>query len=471
MQCLRCARRCLPAAGVLLPALLLAGCVQGPAYVRPTVQVPSHYRFASTPLRPDPVATLAEVPRWWRHFGDAQLDALVDEALRANHDLGIATARVDEFAARAAAVRAEALPVLGYGAAAGRQRTPGVGTGGNYAGLLSASWELDLWGRLRREREAARAELMATEEARRGVALTLVAAVVTGYITLLDLDRQLEIARATLAGRGQNVVVFQQRLDGGALSELEMLQVTAEYESAAAAIPELEQALAMQEHALSVLVGRNPGAIARAGTLQALHAPSVPPGLPSDLLARRPDILQSEQALVAANARVGVARTLYFPRLSLSGDAGSASAELDRLFTGPARTWSFAGQLLGPIFAGGSIAAANQQAEARNQQAVLAYQGAIQDAFRDVDDALVAIQSNTTLVASLERRVAALRRAVGLAVERYDNGYSDHLEVLDTERGLFSAELALSSARGNRYRALVALYQALGGDWATEAAQ
>jgi multidrug efflux system outer membrane protein len=312
---------------------------------------------------------------------------------------------------------------------------------------------------------------MATEQARRGVALTLVAAVVTGYITLLDLDRQLEIARATLAGRGQNVEVFQQRLDGGALSELEMLQVTAEYESAAAAIPELEQALAMQEHALSVLVGRNPGAIARAVTLQALHAPSVPPGLPSDLLARRPDILQSEQALVAANARIGVARTLYFPRLSLSGEAGSASSELDRLFTGPARTWSFAGQLLGPIFAGGSIAAANQQAEARNQQALLAYQGAIQDAFRDVDDALVAIQSNTTLVASLERRVTALRRAVGLAVERYDNGYSDHLEVLDTERGLFSAELALSSARGNRYRALVALYQALGGDWATEAAQ
>lgn len=464
MKCLYCAVRRFRAAG-LLPALLLAGCVLGPDYVRPTVDAPDRYRFDTPPAVGGPTSTLADVPAWWRRFGDAQLDALVDEALHANRDLGIASARVDEFAARVSAVRADALPALGYGAAAGRQRNPGVGTAGNYAGLLSASWELDLWGRLHREREAARADLMATEQARRGVALTLVAAVVTGYITLLDLDRRLDIARSTLAGRGDNMAVFQLRLEGGAVSELEMLQVTAEYESAAAAIPELEQALATQEHALSVLVGRNPGPIARADTLQALQSPSIPPGLPSDLLMRRPDILQAEQQLVAANAGIGVARTLYFPSLALTGDAGSASRELDALFTGPARTWSFVGQLFGPIFAGGGIDAANRQAEARNQQALLAYQGAIQSAFRDVDDALAAIQANTTLVASLERRVSALGRAVGLAVERYDNGYSDYLEVLDTERGLFSAELALSSARGNRYRAMVALYQALGGDW------
>lgn len=468
MNCVRWPQSSLRAAGmVFLP--LLAGCVLGPEYVRPPVDAPAGYRFAPSATDSHP-ATLAQVPGWWRRFGDTQLDALVDEALRANHDLGIATARVDEHAARLAVVRAGALPMLGYGAAAGRQRSPGVGTTGSYAGLLTASWELDLWGRLQREREAARADLMATEQARRGVALTLVATVVTSYVTLLDLDRRLDIARSTLAGRGDNMAVFQLRLDGGALSELEMLQVTAEYESAAAAIPELEQALATQEHALSVLLGRTPGPIERAGTLQALHAPTIPPGLPSDLLARRPDILQSEQQLVAANARIGVARTLYFPSLSLTGDAGSSSRELDALFTGPARTWSFVGQLFGPIFAGGGIEAANRQADARNEQALLAYQGAIQSAFRDVDDALVAIQANTVLVASLERRVSALRRAVGLAVERYDNGYSDYLEVLDTERGLFSAELALSSARGNRYRAMVALYQALGGDWVTDSA-
>lgn len=440
----------------------LSGCALGPEYTRPDVAVPPQYRFAPAPTNdPPPV----HVTAWWSSFGDRRLDALVEEAVLANRDLGIATARVEEFAARTAAVRAEARPMLGYAAAAGRQRTPGGSPGDTYAGLLSARWELDLWGRLRRGREAAQAELMATEQARRGVALTLASAVVTGYITLLDLDRRLEIARSTLAGRGQSVAVFQLRLDGGAVSELEMLQVTAEYESAAAAIPELEQALAMQEHAVSVLVGRNPGPIDRSGTLALLQVPVVPPGLPSALLSRRPDILQSEQQLVAANARVGVARALYFPTLALTGDAGTASGDLDALFSGPARTWSFVGQLLGPIFAGGAIDAANRQADARHQQALLAYEGAIQNAFADVDDALAAIQANTTLVASLERRVSALRRAVGLAVERYDNGYADYLEVLDTERGLFAAELALSSAQGNRYRAVVALYQALGGDW------
>jgi len=232
-----------------------------------------------------------------------------------------------------------------------------------------------------------------------------------------------------------------------------------------AAIPDLEQAIAQQEHALSALIGRTPGAIKRGGKLQDLAAPPVPAGLPSELIARRPDILQSEQQLVAANALVGAARALYFPSLSLTGVGGSASSDFGALFSGPARTWSYAGQLLGPIFAGGAIDAANQQALARREQALAGYQKTIQNAFRDVDDSLVAIQANDELVASLERRVAALRRAVDLARVRYDNGYSDYLEVLDTERSLFSAELALTSARGDGYRALVDLYRALGGDW------
>lgn len=459
-----CPRRWLVVAALLSGTLSSAGCVLGPDYVRPTVQVPAAYRHQPTHPQVEP-AELAAVPAWWRAFGDDQLDALVAEALHANRELGIATARVDEFAARVAATRAQALPVLGYGAAAGRQRTPGVGTSGNYTGLLSASWELDLWGRLRREQEAARAELMASDQARVGVAMSLVSAVVSGYITLLDLDRRLEIARSTLAGRGESVKLFQLRLEGGALSEFEMMQVSAEYESAAAAIPDLELARAAQESALSVLVGRNPGPIARGATLQTLRAPVVPVGLPSELLTRRPDLLQSEQQLVAANARVGVARALYFPSLSLTGQGGSASADLDDLFTGPARTWSFVGQLLGPIFAGGAIDAANLQAQARNQQALLAYQLAIQNAFRDVEDGLAAVRAKTELVAALERRVTALQRAVSLASERYDNGYADYLELLDTERGLFSAELALSTARGDRHRATVGLFQALGGDW------
>ena len=441
-------------------AACLGGCVSGPDYVRPGVEVPASYRFAAAA----PVATLAATPAWWRAFGDPALDALVVEGLAANHDIAIATARVDEFAANVTSTRAQALPVVGYGANASRQRA-GDHVGGNYGAVLSASWELDLWGRLRREDEAARAALLGTEQARLGVALTVVSAIISSYVTLLDLDRRLEIAQETREGRRKSVEVFQIRLDGGAVSDYEMMLVTSEYEAAASAIPDLQQAIVEQEHALSVLVGRNPGPIARGRGLEALHAPPVPAGLPSDLLARRPDVLQSEQQLVAANAIVGAARALYFPSLALTGAGGSASTQLGGLFHGPARAWSFAGQLLGPLFAGGAINAANRQAEARRTQAVSAYRQVIQSAFRDVDDALSSVQTNRELVASLERRVAALRRAVVLATERYDNGYADYLSVLDTERSLFSAELALSAARGDGYRALVGLYRALGGDW------
>lgn len=444
-----------------------SGCVLGPDYVRPTVDVPETYRFAGAGAS---ASYLAELPSWWRAFGDPELDALVTEALAANRDLRVATARVDEFAARVGATRAQGLPQVGYGVSAGRQRVPPLDARDSFSAVLSASWELDLWGRIRRENEAARANLLATQEARLGVALTLVSAVVASYVTLLDLDRRLEVARSTLDGRGRNVEIFQMRRDGGIVSDYEISLVRAEYESAAGAIPDLEQAIAQQEHALSVLVGRNPGPITRGRNLQALEVPPVPSGLPSELITRRPDILQAEQDLVAANALIGAARALYFPSLSLTGLGGRTSSELDDLFSGPSRTWSFVGQLLGPIFAGGAIRSANLQAEARREQALAVYERTIQDAFRDVDDSLVAIQSTDELVASLQRRVALLNRAVVLARERYDNGYSDYIEVLDTERSLFSAELALAAAVGDAYRSRVDLYRALGGDWIDEVA-
>lgn len=471
---LRICKLPLPIALALVAAVCAeTGCTLGPDYVRPSVDEPNAYRFADV-AKPTSNATLANVPAWWRAFGDTELDALVEEGLAANHDLRIATARVDEFAALVATSRAQGLPQVGYGASASRQRVsrsttalpPGANpVGQSYSALLSASWELDLWGRIRRENEAAQANLFATEEARLGVALTLVSTIVSSYITLLDLDRQLEIAQATLDGRKRTVDVFQLRLDGGAVSEFEMMQVTAEYETAAASIPVLQQAIAQQEHALCVLIGRNPGPIRRGRALEQLGVPPVPGGLPSDLITRRPDILQAEQQLVAANALIGAARALYFPTLSLTASGGGASRQLSDLFAGPSHTWSFAGQLLGPIFSGGAIDAANKQAQARRDQALEVYQQTIQSAFRDVDDALVAIQAKRTLIASLQRQVVALKRAVELTRERYDNGYTDYLEVLDTERSLFSAELSLSSARGDGYRSLVDLYRALGGDW------
>jgi len=454
-------------------ACACSGCLLGPNYVRPGIAVPQEYRFKATAQTPAP--TLPALAPWWRGFSDDALDALVREGLANNRDVHLAVARVDEFAARLAATGGQAYPQVGYGASAARQRVPSP-IGANpisesYSSVLSAAWELDLWGRIRREKEAARADLLATDEARRGVALTVVSAIVTGYVNLLDLDQQLRVSQETLKGRQASVDLFRIRLEGGAISDFEMQQVLAEYETAAAAIPLAERAIAVQEDAMSALVGRNPGPIQRAHGLEALSVPEVPAGLPAELLERRPDILQAEQQLVAANARIGVARALYFPSISLTATGGFASADLGNLFTGPARTWSFVGQLLGPLFAGGTIKATNRQAEARERQAVAVYEGTIQNAFREVADALVTVRTARDAEQSYQRRADALRTGTELARLRYDNGYSDYIEVLDTERSLFSAELALSSARGDSYRAVVNLYRALGGDWSIDKLQ
>jgi multidrug efflux system outer membrane protein len=468
------------AAACVLLAASGAGCTLGPDYARPDVPVPEGYRYSvatersTAAVAPDPL--LADVEPWWEGFHDPQLDALVREGLAANSNIKLAVARVNEFQARLEGTDGRQVSI-GYGTNAGRARAPIAGlppilgnnidpVGNSFGGLVSASWELDLWGRLRRDNEAARADLMATDQARRGVALTVVAGIVTSYVNLLDLDRQLKISEDTLVVRQASVKVFRQRFAGGTISDFEMQNVLAEYEIAVAAIPQAKKLIALQEDALSVLIGRNPGPIARSASLDTLGKPLVPAGLPASLLERRPDIQQAEQQLVAANARVGVARALYYPSISLTGSLGTSSPELDSLFSGPARAWSFAGQLLGPIFAHGDIASANAQADARREQAVATYQGTIQNAFREVDDALAGVLATRSVQDASERRTASLRRARELANERYENGYSDYLELLDSDRSLFSAELSLSSARGDSYRSLVELYRALGGDWA-----
>jgi len=447
---------------------LLSGCVQGPDYVKPTVAAPGKYRFdQQNGARAEPSDEV-----WWKSFGDPQIDALVREALANNRDLRIAAARVDEFAAVLAGTRAQGRPQVGYGASASRTRTSEEilpdfvdPVSSSFSTILSASWEIDMWGRIRRETEAAQANLLASEEGRRGITLTLISTVIIGYVTLLDLDEQLRVATATVGGRAKSVKLFETRLAGRWVSEFEMSQVRAEYESTVAQLPAIRQAIAVQENALSVLVGRNPGPIARSAHLEALHSPVVPSDLPSELLIRRPDILQAEQQLIASNALIGAARALYFPRISLTGLLGFASPSLGNLFSGPARTWSFTGDVAGPIYTGGGLKAAVDQAKARREQSLANYELVIQNAFRDVEDSLADVQNSAELRATVERRVLTLRRGVELANERYENGYSDYLEVLDTERGLFSAELQLASARGDYQRALVNLYRALGGDW------
>jgi multidrug efflux system outer membrane protein len=444
---------------------MASACVQGPNYEKPTVEVPAAYRYQLP-------AEVVQQQSWWNAYSDPQLDALVQEALANNRDLRIASARVDEFSAILAGTRSQGLPQVGYGLSANRSRAseqiiPDIvdPKSTTFTAALSASWEIDLWGRIRRETEAARANLLATEEARRGVTLTLISSVISTYITLLDFDAQVRIATATAEGRKKSVDVFEMRLAAGWISEFEMSQVRSEYESALAQIPPLKQVVATQEHALSVLVGRNPGPIARSDEPDQLHSPIVPAGLPSDLLLRRPDILQAEQQLIASNALIGAARALFFPRISLTGLFGLASGSLGDLFGGSARTWSFTGDVAGPIYAGGGLTAAVDQATARREQSFFNYELVIQNAFRDVEDSLADLRHSAELREVLRRRVATLRRGVELANERYENGYSDYLEVLDTERSLFSAELQLVSARGDYQRALVNLYRALGGDW------
>ena len=447
---------------------LFSACVQGPDYVRPAVAVPDAYRFAGNQTD----GTSAAESPWWDGFGDPNLDALVQEALANNRNLTIATARVDEFAAILAGTRSQAFPQVGYDisgnrARASEEKIPSFvkPLSTTWSTVLAASWEIDLWGRIRRETEAARANLLASEEARRGVTLTLIASVVGSYVTLLELDEQLRVSEATLAGRKKSVDVFEKRLAGGWISEFEMTQARADYESVASQQPPIRQAIATQEHALSVLLGRNPGPIVRSSNLAALHSPVVPAGLPSELLIRRPDILQAEQQLIASNALIGAARALFFPRISLTGLFGFASGSLGSLFTGPARTWSFTGDVAGPIYTGGGLKAAVNQAEARRDQQLANYELVIQNAFRDVEDSLADVRHSAELREVAESRVGTLERSVFLATERYENGYSDYLDVLDAERGLFNAQLQLASAEGDYQRALVDLFRAMGGDW------
>lgn len=445
----------------------------GPDYRRPAVDAPSSWRFAENEVK-----ELADT-RWWEQFNDPVLDGLIVVALRENKDLGSAAARVEEFRARYVVTRAPLFPQVGVGASAGGERTTGrgqvplPGTAPNptelYQANVFASWEIDLWGKLRRASEAARADLLATEEGKRAVILSLVTSVAGAYVNLIDLDRQLDIARRTAKSREESHRIFTLRFQGGYISDLELSQATSEYEQALATIPAIEKAISQQENALSLLLGRNPGPVARGKAIDALGSPAVPAGLPSDLLERRPDIRQAEQQLVSANAQIGVARAQFFPSISLTGEYGWESTRLSQLFTGPARMWTWAASASQPLFAGGAIAAGVRVTEAFRDEALLAYQKAIQSAFRDVEDALVDQRRTREQLDAQARQVDALRIYASTARLRYENGYTSYIEVLDAERSLFDAELAFTQTRGGLLQALINLYKAMGGGWVVAA--
>ncbi len=454
-------------------AALLAGCAVGPDYRRPAVDVPPSWRVTEAEAK-----DLANTA-WWQQFGDPALDNLVRAALRENLDLRIATARIDEFAGRYGVARADLYPQVGANAEAGRQRTteetgnalPATfqSTLDTYSAALNASWELDIWGRIRRAAESARAGLVSSREGRRAVILSLVGSVAGSYVNLRDLDRQLEIANETAKSRGDSLALFKLRFEGGVASEVEYVQVKSLYEEAMATIPALQKAIAQQENALSLLLGRNPGPIPRGKTIGELPVPAIPAGLPSELLTRRPDILAAEQNLVAANANIGVAKAAYYPAISLTGFLGYASTDLSDLFTGPAKVWSYSAAVSAPLFTAGKIAGNVQANEAVRDQTLADYRKTIQQAFREVDDALVDQARTREQLAAQASQVQALERYLTLAQLRFDNGYTSYLEVLDAQRSLFSAQLAFAQNQGTLLQAMINLYKAMGGGWVTEA--
>ena len=338
-----------------------------------------------------------------------------------------------------------------------------------YQGALSAQWQIDLFGRVRRQSEAAQAQVYASEQGRRGVILTIVTNVATSYITLRGLDQQLEIAQATAKNYAETARIFELRFKGGVVSEVELNQVESQYQQALAAVPALEQAIAAQENLISILLGRNPGPIPRGRAIDEFVAPAIPADLPSTLLERRPDILQAEQTLVAANANIGAAKALYFPTLSLTGLLGSVSTAFGDFLNGPATAWTLAAGLTGPIFTFGLIEGQVQSAEAFEREALANYQQIIFNAFRETNDALTGTVKKRDEVAAQNKRVAALREYTRLSRLRFDNGYAGYLEVLYASNELFAAELAAVQSQADSYTQLVNVYKAVGGGWVNEA--
>ena len=459
---------------VLVMACVLAGCAVGPDYKRPAVLAPREWRSGS-----DRTGSMADLD-WWQLFADPVLQELIRGALAENKDLRLAVARVAEARAQLGIARAAQFPQLDSQTSYSNQRFSeksfplnalGSSSGINpqqdfYRTGADLTFEVDLWGRLRRATEAARAELLASEENGRTVLTTLISDLAQAYFDLLELDREADIARSTLASRQASLDLVRRRFEGGLTSELDVHRAEGELATAAATVPDVERRVTQTENRLSILLGRNPGPIPRGIVLDAqVMPPEVPAGLPSALLERRPDLRQAEQKLVAANARIGEAKAAFFPKISLTGMFGVESVALSDLFKGPARVWQVGPTMTLPIFTAGRISSNLRATEAREQQALIQYQQTIQQAFREVEDALVFHRKVKEIRAQRELRVTAARRTLDLANLRYTNGLAGYLDVLDAQRQLFVAELDLASTARDQLTAVVQIYKAVGGGW------
>ena len=458
-------------APVLVPLILLvSGCALGPDYGRPVVKAPTIYRGQSSPALQ---ASLADLP-WWDLFKDETLKGLVKTSLINNYDLAAAVARVEQARQVQAQAFAQYFPAIsylsitsyGHNQFTGSPSSNMPGAQGFLLAVVSASWEVDVWGRIRRTNEAARAQYLATEEARRGVMLTLVSDVSQAYFELLGLQLQLEIARETTRSYMATLSLFTERLQGGLGNELQTSSAAADLAMAAASVPDLERLIALKENQISILIGENPGPIeTKVKLLEETVPPEVPAGLPSALLERRPDVLSAEQRLRAANAQIGVATAAYFPQIGLTTFFGKLSTPLSILSSGMTNAWSIGTNIAGPIFQAGAIRAQNREAVAAWQEARAEYEQTTLNAFRDVSDALIAHEKYDAARLERGRAVLSGQEAVDLSLMRYTFGLSNYNEVLEAQQRLFPAKLALAATEINRRVVIVQLYKALGGGW------
>jgi multidrug efflux system outer membrane protein len=456
---------------LVLPALL--ACAVGPHYERPQAPVPGDYRFA---LEPKEMASVADVP-WWEMYRDPALQALIGEALKANQDLALATARVEEARALVGVASAGLWPQVNlqatglYGQQVSKNTQKAVGfpgTVGPYGSLgadVGLSWELDVWGKWRSAKDAAKADLLTTEELRRAVLLSLVSDVAQAYVELRSFDVQLEIAQRTTQARQATLELVEARSQGGVGNDLEVMQARANLAVSAAAIPASRRFIALRENFISALLGRPPAPVARATGGELPLPPALPGGVPAALLARRPDVVAAEQQAVAANARVGVAVANRLPSISLLGTVGLASASFSTLFSSDALTWSAGGGLFAPIFQGGRLSSEQEAAEARFRQSAATWRQTVLTAYREVSDAAVGVRELGLERQERVKEVSAAREAEQLALIRYEGGTASYLEVLDAQRVAFQAELDLVDTATQQLVSSVQLYRALGGGW------